>query len=68
LAPNATSTPAVATARPASGARTVCTTTATVHIALLAVTTSSASTTSGINEDDAGLNAKDPSDKQNATA
>ena len=65
---NASGAPQATTTSPATGARTIWATTAAVHMALLAETTSSSPTTSGSSEPAAGLNATDPTDNPNATA
>src|SRR3954447_25573860 len=60
-------TPAQAMITPARGASTIWAATATVHSAVLASTIWSCATTSGTNDDAAGLNISEPTDSPNAT-
>lgn len=65
---NAVPTHHAATTIPASGARAICAVTPVVQSAVLAVMSSSPSTTSGTSDAAAGLNSSDAVDRPNATA
>lgn len=68
LTAKAARAPAVAMSRPAAGARATWATTATIHMALLASTSCSSSTTSGSSDEAAGLNSIEPTDRPKAAA